>query len=89
MTCVKTGFYAYLEPHGMWLYGDAHQDRYEEVYIFRICQKEHTPIGPKKHYTINNFDYWFDEEHTSQKRNSTMLCAVIDVIDHGYEGISV
>ena len=88
MPCIKTGFHAYLEPHGAWLYGDAFE-LYGVVY-FRICEVSHNgPIRDVKHFTISNYANWFDENQTSQAQNSTMICDPFSVTDHGYEGVSI
>lgn len=88
MSCIKTGCYLFLEPYNLWAYGDAHMDTFEEVYIFRICQIETRPIGPKLHFTVRDWDYFFDGELVP-KKNATMICPNIKVTNHGYDGVEV
>lgn len=87
MSCVKTGFHAFLEPHGAFLYGDAF--RMCGAYVFRICDISYEPNVNVKHYTIRNWDAWFDENKTSTTTNSTMIASTDYVTDHGYDGIDV
>lgn len=87
MTCTKTGFHGWLEPHAVWLYGDAFQ--FGNVVWFRICRTHHInlapPICPVLHFTIRDYLAWYDEVATSQKQNSTMICDILCVTNHGYE----
>lgn len=84
--CIKTGFHAFLAPHNSWLYGDAYQE--EEIMVFRICQVTYErPIGVR-HFTIENYLTWFDENKTSMTQNSTMLARTVEVTNHGYNGVS-
>lgn len=85
MSCIKTGCYVYLAPHDMWAYGDAFE--MFGVYFFRICQVERKPIGDRRHFTINDWAIWFDENKTSMAQNSTMICDPFSVVSHGYDGV--
>lgn len=85
MTCQKTGFHAYLAPYGMWAYGDAFE--LFGVTYFRICEISMKPLRNVKHYTVQDWEQWFDEGKTSQAQNSTMICGPQDCEYHGYEGV--
>lgn len=85
MNCDKTGFHAHLVPHNLYIYGDAYS--IYEVLILRICEVSREPLYRVKHYTINNWANWFDENRTSMAHNSTMLCAPTDYKSHGYDGV--
>ena len=85
MSCVKTGFHAYCEPHQLWLYGDAYQ--LNECLVLRICEISRSPLRVFKHYTIHDWSMWFDQDVTSMNRNSTMISVKYD--DHGYDGVPV
>jgi len=87
MSCIKTGFHAFLEPHQLFLYGDAFD--VGDAYLFRICETSREPIQARKHFTIRSWDLWFDESATSMDRNSTMVSFARDVTNHGYDGIDV
>lgn len=87
MSCIKTGCYCFLAPHNMWAYGDAFE--IFGVHFFRFCQLEFQPISSVKHFTINDWSVWFDENKTSTAYNSTMICDPFSVINHGYEGTPV
>lgn len=87
MSCVKTGFHAFLETHGIFLYGDAFE--VSGVLIFRVCYMGREPARRRKHYTIKNYLFWFDDEKTSDDYNSTLVVAREDVVSHGYDGIDV
>ena len=84
MSCIKTGFHAYLTPHSLYLYGDAFE--LFGVTYFRICQATDKPVYPVIHFTIGDFAEWFDKDKTSIQQNSTMICSPFDVTNHGYEG---
>ena len=87
MTCIKTGAHIFNEPHNLYLYGDAHMDSFEEVYIFRVCAISLTPLQSTLHFTVHNYDYFFDEEVAEKRKgNATMICPNIAVDNHGYEG---
>lgn len=85
MPCIRTGFHAYLDYAGTWIYGDAFE--LDSVYCFRVCQISYDPIDVVKHFTIKNFAHWFDEGRTDTSHNSTMICASDHVINHGYDGV--
>lgn len=87
MSCIKTGFHAFLVPHELYVYGDAF--KVNNAYIFRICSISPQPQRPVKHFTIEDWSLWFDEHKTSQSTNSTMLCWPQYVIDHGYNGTPI
>jgi hypothetical protein len=60
------------------------------VYIFRLCERARAPInGSRKHFTVSDWDNWFDERRTSQTVNSTLIAAARYVADHGYDGTSI
>lgn len=87
MQCVKTGFTAYLGGHRGYLHGDAFASK-DGTLLLRICQihqprRDYILIN----YTIYSWDLWFEEEFTSQERNSTMVVSAGDYADYGYEGI--
>lgn len=87
MSCIKTGFHAFYEPHALWLYGDAYE--FGSVFAFRICAISREPLNnmATKHFTIREDAHWFDEHLTSEAHNSLMICYSYNVTDHGYEGI--
>ena len=85
MSCQRTGFHAHIAPYGMWVYGDAYKLR--GVTYFRICEIGWGPLRDHIHYTIHDWDHWFDERKTSQAQNSTMICSPFDCTYHGYEGV--
>jgi len=85
MSCIRTGFHAHLEPHGMWAYGDAFE--LCGVHWFRICEVSMQPLSPVKHFTIRDWAVWHDENKTSQAQNSTMICDPFSIENHGYEGV--
>lgn len=85
MTCIKTGFCAYLEPYDKWIIGDAFQ--VDGAYIFRICDVSDVCRRTHVHYTIRDWFRWFDENETSMAHNSTMVCKEFGhVTSHGYAG---
>jgi hypothetical protein len=86
MSCIKTGCSLFLEPYGLWAYGDAHMDTYEEVYIFRICELKRV-TNSVRHFTVRDWDYFFDEELVAKGRNATLIAPNIHVTNHGYDGI--
>lgn len=85
MSCIKTGFHAHVAPHDCWIYGDAFE--LAGVYYFRICETSPEPIMDRKHFTIKDWQHWFDESKTSQTQNSTMICSPFEVESHGYDGV--
>lgn len=86
MTCIKTGCQVFLDGYQEYAYGDAFL--IDGVYLFRLCERSFTPINwPIKHFTIENYANWFDDDRTSQKINSTLIAEAKDVTDHGYDGI--
>jgi len=86
MTCIKTGCQIFIAPYQEFAYGDAF--RVGNVYVFRLCERGFAHItGPLKHFTIDNWVYWFDDAKTSQATNSTLIAEASDVEDHGYDGI--
>lgn len=85
MSCQRTGFNAYIEPLDMWAYGDAYE-LYGVTY-FRICEVRRHPPRDRKHYTVRDWQHWFDERKTSYEQNSTMICSPFDCTYHGYEGV--
>lgn len=92
MQCIKTGFHAYLRPHGLYLYGDAFAldqgvVKSTRTYVFRICAAEREPALGAKHFEILDYEQWFDQGVTSMTHNSTMICSDEQVEDLGYEGV--
>jgi hypothetical protein len=88
MTCVRTGCQIFVEPYQEYAYGDGF--KVGNVYVFRLCKRSFSPINwPIKHFTIENFEHWFDEDRTSQKTNSTMIVPARYVTDHGYDGVGI
>ena len=69
----------------MWAYGDAYELR--DATYFRICQISRSPLQAHKHFTIHDWQHWFDERKTSYEQNSTMICGPEDCTYHGYEGV--
>lgn len=88
MTCIKTGFCAYLVPYDKWAIGDAFQ--VDDAYIFRICNVSDVCRRTHVHYIIRDWFRWFDEDATSEAQNSTMVCKGFGhVISYGYDGLSL
>ncbi len=85
MSCIKTGFYGYLVPYNLWVYGDAFESF--GVTWFRICEKSDKPLSKVRHFTINDWSVWYDEDKTSMAQNSTMICDPYSTINHGYNGV--
>lgn len=83
MTCIKTGAHVYLHCYGEWLYGDMH--KVGNNHILRAVARSFTPFRPVKHFTIYNFDYWWDKHDMSTNRPSTLVTHEIE--DLGYEGV--
>lgn len=85
MDCIKTGFHGFVEQYHEYVYGDAFSDQ-DGNYHFRICERSFKPIQPVLHFIINDVDYWWDEEKTSQLQNSTMFCMTWGASNYGYDG---
>lgn len=85
--CLKTGFHGLLVPYKVYIIGDAFV--LDEVYIFRISALGGKPLRDVLHFTINDWFRWFDENQTSMKQNSTMLCTAAEITYHGYEGVKI
>lgn len=84
--CVKTGADVYLREYGEYVHGDAYM--FGDDLVLRICSRGHAkPVSGKIHFTVEKIAQWFDDRHTSESRNSTLLAWVY--VDHGYEGIPV
>lgn len=88
MACEKTGAHARLAD-GRWAYGDMHI--FHGVRAFRICQitgYDEPPLIDRVHFTIHDWETWFDERRDRQDvNNSTMMCLPHLVTTHGYDGI--
>lgn len=96
MQCIKTGCHAYLEEYNEFIYGDAFEltvsggpGSLEQVYLFRVCERSHSPINqsmlhPRYHFRIHAVEHWFDDQRTSQDINSTLIAISVD--NFGYEG---
>lgn len=82
MTCTKTGCHIFISPYGEYAYGDAFE--LEGVAYFRIVQRARSPIFPVLHYTIIDFDNWFDKDTS---RPSTLITARYACL--GYDGLPV
>lgn len=80
MTCVKTGFHAYIIPRGEFAYGDAHE--VGGAFFFRIVTLARTPISSVLHYEVNGYDSFWGADRDI----STLVCEAFDVISYGYEG---
>ena len=80
MTCTKTGCHIYIEPYQEWAYGDAFE--LGSVAYFRIVQRSFTPLDRVQHYTVVDYDSWFDKDGTV----STLISDAF--VSHGYEGIA-
>lgn len=87
MECIKTGAHAWLEPYGVWLYGDMFRAR--GYYVFRACSVAYNPIISVTHFEIYSYTYWFDQDKTSMAQNSTMLCHKRWVKNLGHEELSI
>lgn len=84
MSCTKTGFIGYITCYQEWVYGDAFE--LSGVAYFRIVQRSRERLGPIRHYTISDFDAWFDKEKTSGDRPSTLVTSTF--LNHGYDGVT-
>lgn len=84
MPCTKTGFHGYLEPYDEYVYGDAFEIL--GVAYFRICQRSREPLFSKLHYTIHNWETFFDEDAIKKGGNATMICAPLSWTFYGYGG---
>jgi len=86
MPCIKTGFQAYLEPHSVFVRGDAYE--LYGVYYFRICFIQRGPFIGKIHFHIRDWENWFDEQGIGVVgKNSTMICSAEQCSYHGPEGV--
>lgn len=86
MSYIKTGCHVYIQPTNSWAYGDAFED--SNLLILRLVAhdfKEPVQGFTVKHFTVEDWLYWFDEPSTSMKQPSTMICN--SYTNHGYEGI--
>lgn len=78
MPCTKTGCHIFIEPYGEYAYGDAFE--LNDVAYFRLVQRSQEPLFPRLHFTVWNYDSWFDADSPM----STMVSA--DYANLGYEG---
>lgn len=81
MSCIKTGCLAWIEPYNEWAYGDGFC--VAGVYYFRFVQRFTERPNIPLHFTIYDFDNWFDKDSSM----STLISS--HTIFHGYEGIPV
>lgn len=79
MECIKTGCWAYVEPYGSWVYGDAFECN--SVFLFRISHEAYLPY-PDRHFTIHSANMWFDKD--GERVSTLVSCAVVN---HGYRGV--
>lgn len=87
MICEKTGCHAYIEAYGEYLYGDLF--RANNVYLMRVCQISHEPLGPRLHAAFrgNSPMQWFDKDKTSGEQNSTLVfTSVVGSVWFDYAG---
>lgn len=83
MTCIHTGAHIYVHSHGVYARCDAHQ--FGKTYVFRIVEADFHPMETVIHFTVKDFDEWFDRGLSDSRRGvSTMIAR--DVEEHGYEG---
>lgn len=87
MSCVKTGCHVFLEPYRMWALGDAFE-LYGVTY-FRFSVLSYNRIRDVKHFTVHDWEHWFDEDKTTTDGISTMICSPFAVINHGHEGVAI
>ena len=86
MRCIHTGAHVLLASHDEWLYGDVFLTTRGDL-LMRVCDRRQEPIIKVKHFTIMNYDIWFDETKTSGEFNSTLIAE--GYITHGYKGIQI
>jgi len=86
MECIKTGCVARIGGHRGYIYGDAFLIDMRTLLI-RVCKISPEPNGSSIHFDILSWATWFDERHTSQVRNSTLIVAQSDYLYHGYNGV--
>lgn len=89
--CIKTGCHILLVEYDEYAYGDAFQmvvdggpGNLSFVYFFRLCERSHKPIRDVLHFTVHEITHWFDDEHTGQAQNSTLIAE--SVTNLGYDG---
>lgn len=88
MTVTKTGCHIWIEPYKLWARGDAHQ--YGSVFVFRLVDNDHDPFEDVMHYSVKDFEEWFDRSNSDRRKGcSTLVVRSIDVEDHGWEGQSI
>lgn len=103
MPCIKTGAHIFVEPYNEYCWCDTFaidpvcnvDDRMlardkiqiDAVYLFRIVKRSFTPLDTRLHFTVHNFDEWFDKGNSHPDTHegcSTTFAA--QVTNHGYNG---
>ena len=80
--CHKTGFQAYLEPRGQWMYGDSYIFDGGEL-LLRVSDSTTEPTRDEVHYSILTWqEWWVDGD-----RVTTVVCNRSDYTNwiHGEE----
>lgn len=83
MKCIKTGCDAYIVETGEFVRGDGYLTESGDL-VIRTSWTDHRPMSSRRHFTIMNYEHWFDER---TDRVGTMLVAKGMFQDHGYDGI--
>lgn len=84
MKCIKTGCEVFLMSHGEFVHGDAHLTDRGDLVIRSSCRSRE-PMWNKRHFTVMEYESWFDENHGGQY--GTMIVTRGMFTDHGYQGI--
>lgn len=83
MTCIHTGAHIFVVSHHVYARCDAHQ--FGKTYIFRVVVTDFEPLEEVIHFTVKDFDEWFDRSLSDSRRGVSTLIAR-EVEEHGYEG---
>ena len=81
MSCTKTGCHVLIDPYGEYAHGDAFE--LGDIAYFRIVRRSRKPMKDVIHYTIRDYDAWFD------KNGDVSTLITDDWISHGYDGVKL
>lgn len=81
--CVKTGCDVYVMQTGEFIHGDAYLTTRGDL-VIRTSATDHQPIGERRHFTVMDYEHWFDER---TDHPGTMIVTQGQFTDHGWVGI--